>query len=539
MIENNSKPCLVQTPQGFSVSYNGKLLYSKYNPSKAIIQAVENLSILENTIILCFSPVLNYGINELLQKLPNDCYLILCEKNQDLFEFQKEQIASLPPKVLRLTPQELFNLSIILQQTNYITKENQLFPSAGSIRRVIRLDCSAGVQFEADFYNELYSYCISSIKTFWVNRITLTKFGRKYSRNFFVNLQKLPETTPIEQYFGSVEKSIIVCGAGESLNDGIREIEGRRNDFFIICVDTALSSLLKNGIEPDAVFIEEAQSVILKAFIGCKKINTHIFCALSAIPNITHFYNSKQISFYTTLYTNASFLQELCTKNIVPSVNNPLGSVGLTVVEYALKFRKNNTIPVFVYGLDFSYSKGCTHAKGTMAHLQRLFSTNRLIPVENYTASFSIGTQSFFDQNNKEMITSQNLKNYADLFINKYSSNKNLFTATKKGIQLNIPFKSPVRYEKNEIHLDNNYNSDYSSIIDYLKTEKSALLELRDILSGKIKLSPSETNIKIEQLAKYREYLYLHFPDGYKFSMEISFLKRIRTEIDYFLKYFN
>ena len=37
-------------------------------------------------------------------------------------------------------------------------------------------------------------------------------------------------------------------------------------------------------------------------------------------------------------------------------------------------------------------------------------------------------------------------------------------------------------------------------------------------------------------LLESMDYLYLHFPDGHKASLEISFLKRVRAEIDFFLK---
>ena len=87
---NITKPCLVQTAQGFTVSYKDKFLYSKYNPSKSILQIIENLEIQPQTIILCVSPVLPYGLKELSQKLPADCLMIGCELEEELFDFIKQ-----------------------------------------------------------------------------------------------------------------------------------------------------------------------------------------------------------------------------------------------------------------------------------------------------------------------------------------------------------------------------------------------------------------------------------------------------------------
>ena len=100
----NQKPCVVQkieTPQGFSVSYKEHFLYSKYNPSKNIITAVEKLQLLPGTIILCYSPLLGYGLSELTKKLPENCLIILCEKEQALYDFSASEGIFTPCRSLK------------------------------------------------------------------------------------------------------------------------------------------------------------------------------------------------------------------------------------------------------------------------------------------------------------------------------------------------------------------------------------------------------------------------------------------------------
>ena len=95
---NNSystKPCLVETRQGFSVLYNEKPLYSKYAPKDSILKIVNNLDILPNTLILCFSPVLGYGLEELLAKLPENCFILALEKDKVLYDFSLTESESL------------------------------------------------------------------------------------------------------------------------------------------------------------------------------------------------------------------------------------------------------------------------------------------------------------------------------------------------------------------------------------------------------------------------------------------------------------
>lgn len=544
---SNNKPCLVETSQGFSVSYNNKFLYSKYNPAKAIQNYIQNLEILPGSIFLCFSPVLNYGIKDLLEKLKENCLIITVELEKNLKEFSKETICNHPElnvesdSIIELTEDEIFNLPVILHKKKYITNQNKIFPSAGTFRRIIPLEMSSGTQFCKDIYNQLSQACTNSIMSFWANRITLTKFGRRYSKNYFTNLKILSKTCPISSFISKINKPIIVFGAGESFLDGINFIKNYPNQYYILCVDTALQPLIKHGLIPDGVFIEEAQFVISKAFIGSLKYNFQIFSGLSALPEINQKIDFSRLSYFTTLYTDSDFLNKKENESFLPQKNNPFGSVGLTAVYYALQFRKDTKIPVYFCGMDFSYSAGFTHTKGTLAYSERLLQNNRINPVENYSASFNPNSIKIRDKQNNILYSNKVMINYSNLFISFFSREQNLFDLGKTGIDLHLS-KELVIYKghENSIITKSEFSEKTISILnDYLENERNQLNYLKDILTGTIKLSENETNEEIKKIAEPREYLYLHFPDGYCYSESLSFLKRIRTEIDYFLKILN
>ena len=535
----NEKPCLVNTPQGFSVSYKNKFLYSKYAPQKAILAAVEKLSVLPGTLFLCCSPVLSYGLKELCSKLDDKSFCLLCEFDDELREFEKSQI---PSDFVQFTKDELFNLPSILNLSSYTTKSGKLLPPAGSFRRVVRIDFSAGVQLHTALYEELTAACTNAIMTFWANRMTLVKFGRKYSQNFFRNLKLMAETTPIQKYFGAITRPLIVFGAGESADEGIKFLKSSDSSaFYILCADTALQPLLANGIEPDGVFIEEAQAVIKKAFIGTQNCKTQIFAGLSAIPHLNKIKEPEKLSFFMTKYADGKFFDDLKEKGLLPHANDPFGSVGLTAVYYALKFRASQHVPVYIYGLDFSYSKGRTHAKGTLAHKERLLNSTKLLPVANYAASFNQNAEGIAGKDDSVFYTTRTLKNYANLFTGLFVKVPNLFDAGTTGLELGLTHKLPEVASGSERPIATEQTiftqAQRTEIAEYFKNERAALEELRDLLTGKIKLPENELTPRITELASPREYLYLHFPDGIRFSTDLSFLKRIRTEIDFFLKY--
>ena len=542
----NQKPCAVQkieTSQGFSVSYKEHLLYSKYNPSKNILSAVENLQLLPGSVILCNSPLLGYGLQELLRKLPENCLVLLCEAEPELFSFSESEglFDFKDPRLLCCEPEKLSNLPLDLYE----------LAKAGIYKRVIRLDMSAGIQFHKDFYDKLFAACTDSVMTFWKNRITLTKFGRRYSRNLFENLHYLAASKPISDFFNSIEKPIIVFGAGEStqkfIDNGLlrslRSAQSPHNDeapFFILCADTALQPLLKNGIKPDGVFVEEAQSVIIRAFTGTP-VGIRIFAGLSSIPNLVHYAGAENLSYFFTEYADGRFFDSLKSQSFMPPANKPFGSVGLTAVYYALKFRKNENVPVYVTGLDFSYSTGLTHTKGALAHILRLIQASRLLPAGNYAAAFGLGTEKLTGKNGRQLITTPTLKSYAAMFKSFFAGEKNLFDAGESGIDLGLPRLNldcfVAAAPRNDVKAEGRGNPYIKDIDAYLINERQSLEYLRALLTGKTELRDDELLAEIRKIAEPREYLYLHFPDGYRFNTSQSFLNRIRTELDFFLKF--
>ncbi len=515
MADSNSniiKPCLVQTAQGFTVSYKEKFLYSKYNPSKAILNIIENLNIQTQTIVLCVSPVLPYGIKELAQKLPEDCIMLACEYESELYSFMMENAGEQDfcnSNFSYLTKDELLDLGPLLSKKNITLQSGFTLPQPGIFRRIIRVDFSAGAQFCTDIYAKVMDSATNALMTFWANRVTLVKFGRKYCTNFFKNLiycAKNETTVPIQNYFSSIEKPIIVFGAGESLAQGvdfIKKSAGDATGFFIICADTALQPLITQGIIPDGVFIEEAQNVICKCFIGTQKADIHVFAGLSSVHSLTRYFKPEQISYFTTEFTQASFIERFEAQGVLPPKNEPFGSVGITAYYYATVFRKNDSVPVYTYGLDFAYSAGRTHTKGAMADNARFMASSRIKNDGNFGAAFGE-------------------------------------TAIKHGLMYTTPILERYR-QLFEVVVNNKFSitesqNDKISLADILKKEREALEELKALLIGDKQMDADERQKEITRLVTEREYLYLHFPDGHRFVYTQSFLNRIRIEVEYFLK---
>ncbi len=528
---NDQKPCLVPAGQGFSVSYKNRYLYSKFNPMQGCERLVSTLQILPGSLIVVFSPVLGYGLQDLLQKIDSDSYVIAIETDPELFDFSLPHIKEFQKNThfeyLYISPDKT-GVSAFLNRINIIMKVDKSF----FFKRLHTLNFAAVTQIE-NFKTDFITYTDSFIDFFWKNRITLTKMGRLYARNIFKNLHSIHSSVQLQK--GSIQKPIIVLGAGISLESIIPFLKLHAQDFFIICVDSALFPLLEHGISPQIVQAVECQLANMKAFIGTKNSRIHLDTDLSSRPRVKNI-SAGEVSFFLSEYESSHFLSRL-KKAIPVRVIPPLGSVGLTAVQTALYLRSSE-VPIFFAGLDFSYIPGKTHCKSAPAHRSTLITSNRLTSTNSNSGYFSKGTE--FLSNNT--ITDAPLKRYALLFDEEFSSCNKLYNLSITSLIKKVPFINLDSIQSYYKQVDNTLNPlSFFSPVDnsikirvenLLKHEKENLLTIKDALMyGSLKEE------KLLNLLEQHEYLYLHFPDGYKKpNLSQSFLKRIRAEIDFFLK---
>ena len=580
--DDNGNPRSVQTEGGISVLYKGRYLYSKYAPEKAIKRTVLSKPVAPGTLVLACSPVLCLCLAELCASLPENCFVLGCEFDAVLYDFSLKYIPHDIARFAMLSPDELPNLPFMLTKRRAETKSGTLFPPAGTFRRVLRADFSAGTQFFPQYYAALTEAAENAVARFWKNRVTLIKFGRRFSRNLFRNIARLPRSCPIENLAQSIEKPIIVFGAGESMEKTARSIRSVQSAFYIVAADAALAPLFRFGIEPDAVVCEEAQSVIAPFFLGANGKRFRVFAGITSWPKLFDL-SDGTICYFSPHYDDTAFFDSLVVLRILPCIMPPLGSVGLTATKIALMLRKTDRIPVFVTGLDFSYRAGTTHARGSAPHTARLASSFRISPAANYEAAFGCSMQKIIGKDGSPFFTSPALLSYAQTFRAYFSESPNLFDAGTTGIELGIPQKdvddlireivNTVGAERdrrkkdangaesivgkkdseNDIaqkdadgkaaHAEKTFTERTAflerkalSVRNFYEKEECALERLKNILSSGRNMSEDERRVEIEKLLAAREYLYLHFPDGLKASFELSFLKRVRAEIDFFIK---
>jgi hypothetical protein len=140
------------------------------------------------------------------------------------------------------------------------------------------------------------------------------------------------------------------------------------------------------------------------------------------------------------------------------------------------------------------------------------------------------------------------MKNYRDLFEQEFGGDSRIFDIEGAGLSLGVKTLSMEDAINSLVKIDPQFitrgrggagaqrEEKENKLNSFYKTEKELLQELRGLLTGEA----AADNERLAVLINECDYLWAHFPD-YAASRrpelsDISFLKRLRTEIDPMLK---
>jgi hypothetical protein len=418
-------------------------------------------------------------------------------------------------------------------------------------RRVEVLRLTGGWQLAPRLYDDLAVFLRRDMAISWGNAMTLIKLGRLYTRNAIRNLAFLPEYGDIGDLdFGG--PPALVLGAGPSLDGLLRSLLDRfggpardpqKRPFRIVCADTCIPPLREWGIRPDLAVILESQHWNLGDFVGARGWGIPAAMDLSALPASGRVLGGP-VFLFATPWTELRLFGRLEAAGLFPSVFSPLGSVGPTAAALALKAGSGQ---VLTGGIDFSFTLDSYHARSSPGNLSRLAGGNRFRSLLNSGAAFRRGTFACLSKNGLPVRSDPAMRSYRDLFEQEFSGEKRLRDISGSGLPLGVkslsmdealgllagegalpPFPPPVpRRRGNSLHLKT-----------FIEEERGRLIRLRGLLSGAFSSAGGEP----EGLLDECDYLWAHFPEcagagGRRPPADdLSFLKRVRTEIDPFLR---
>jgi hypothetical protein len=528
-------------------------LLSRIDPVSRAERLVSALEKQDRTLYFCPSPLLGYGLRELLDRLGNNSAILCAEGDEKLLALAAEELAGL------LRQGEGFRRLALVRVpdgASLCAAVNRIW-GARVFRRVELLRLTEGWRLMGEYYDSLAGALRREIALDWGNAMTLIRLGRLYARNLIRNLGLLcrgGDAAALD--FGRAP--VLVLGAGPSLDGILRDLSSRFRDipkrpFRIICVDTALPCLRDWGIRPDLAVVLESQHWNVRDFVGTPPGDFAM--DLSALNPPAP---GGRRWFFSIPWTGLNLLDRLEEGGFLPLRLPPLGSVGLSAVSLALKATGG---PVITGGIDFSFTLDQYHARSSPGHLEWLGRHGRLSGIRNLPA-FRRGVFSAPSKTGEPVLSDPGLRSYRDLFEAEFGGpggGGRLRDISGSGLPLGVPVISP---EEALSLLDPFPAESWSGragalpperqkppapreLEAFIRRETAHLEELRDILRGeKIPRRDQPDPARLEFLLDYCDYLWAHFPEcagagGRRPPPgDLSFLKRVRAETDPFLKLF-
>ena len=535
-------------------SYKGKTLLSRVDPAGKADRIADTVPVIDGTLYLCPSPLYGYGLERLLSRLeelaPNSA--VLCfEAEPELFAISRERFSE------KLKRGGQVYLTDICDAAGLCALIRNRWGSR-VFRRVHVLRLNGGWQLYPDL-NRLADTLRREIALDWGNAMTLARLGRRYIRNMIRNLALLPQHPSVDDLsFGAAP--VLALGAGPSLDVALDAFAARfgkaalspeSRSFRIICVDTCLPSLRERGIRPDLVIILESQHWNLDDFTGLSGWGGAAAFDLSALPGSARVLGNGLFLFFTP-WTRLNIFKRLEAGGLLPLSFVPLGSVGLSAVAISMRLTQGAVITA---GIDFSFTMDAYHARSTPGHLAKLRCQSRLKGLLNADAAFGQSVFKTLSKAGTNVLSNPGMKHYRDLFENQFGEcSSRLFDISGSGLPLGIKtlsMEEALGALTSSDTMVNRPNNDKKTmpnaekLHDFIHNEVDSLLALRGILTGS---SPMDYNI-LANLIDECDYLWAHFPDyaassrrPTKAELEaggqtvVSFLKRVRVEIDPFLK---
>lgn len=532
--------------RGFSVSYKGKTLLSLIDPIAQGERLAKTAPLGAGILYFCPSPLYGYGIEWLLTQISPDSAMLCVELDKKLLDLSSQAMGEILKKNPRLG---LVGFEDPVQLCVWVGKTW----GTRRFRRLEILRLSGGWQLYPDRYTSLAAALRQAIARDWGNAMTLTKMGRRYLRNALRNLALIPHAPSLRDLsLGAAP--VLVLGAGPSLDgvlEGLHRYWGaalgvRQRPFRIIGVDTCLQPLKDWNIQPDLVVALESQHWNIQDFIGMGSWEIPVAMDLSALPATREVLGGHPWLFATP-WTKLRLFTRLAAAGLLPETFPALGSVGLTAVAIAQRL---STGPIITGGLDFAFTLDRFHGRSTPGHRERLRTQTRFRSILTVDAAFRSGTGAVRSKTGIAQRSDPVMKTYRDLFEQEFAQETRIKDIMGLGLALGLESlslegalallgKGSSRSMVPQVL--GKAAATGPQVEAFICREQEVLILLRDILTRSRSGAPEN----LEALLDECDYLWAHFPEcagawGRRpLGTDLSFLKRMRAEIDPLLNLFD
>jgi len=382
----------------YTLILNDIYIYSKYNPRKDAEKFINKEYDNDAKCYFLVGLGLGYHLEALLQMEKNKPIIVLAIDEQDITMFKRY---SKNPQMM-----ELNNVKIIL--------ETELKEDLNLYQIIIPFSWMKALGGNHRFYNLL-----EDIK---IRQMSYEAFSELLDKNFQDNLKN---NDPSISELKNVFKGKLAClvSSGPSLDSTIELLRDVKDRCYVLAVGSALNTLLKNNIKPDAVIIIDSQINVVKQLKN-KVYKGLLFYLSTSNHEMTLVHEGKRIIIFQEGF-NPAEIEAKKTKVEVLETGGSVATTGFSLLEY-MGFQS-----VVLFGQDFGFKGDSTHS---------ILSTSR----KNIVSEMPF--RKVLANNGEYIHTTANLSTYLRWFERKANkTNVKIYNSSWTGAKINgIPYLDEI-----------------------------------------------------------------------------------------------
>ncbi len=403
----------------------GIRLHSAYNPEREAAGVVNRDEVFEKSAVVFYGFGLGYHVIEFAKAVAAR----ITEKKS-------------VPRLVLIEPdiKHFFAAMCVLDWTPVFALENLIIATACPSESVLSLledrtkvnvgetgvsdsyffDIPSFTAHASQYFDEVRSIVKRNQRKNEINAATLKKFGKLWCRNSLKNIEQLKNCAGISPLEGKTDGSVpfLILGAGPSLETVLPHIKELQKRTVTVCVETALHSLLRVGIQPDFILLTDPQFWAYRHIAGLVAPDSILITEVSAYPSVFRF-PCRRILLCASQFPVGQYFENKLT--LKPGDLGTGGSVASCAWNFAFFCGAKE---IYTAGLDLAFPNKQTHIKGSSAEQTYHSISSHLVTPDKFTASslFSANASPAKDYNGKAVITDSRMKMFSWWFESRLAS---------------------------------------------------------------------------------------------------------------------
>lgn len=342
------------------VTFHGKpiRLNSSFCPTEEARKWAKQFSFpnMNNNVIL-YGFGNGYFVNSLLDRLPENDYLIIYEPSSEMFlhaihNYDLESILKNPRVLISV---EGLNSDEFHMQLDKVLDISNLANST------VTIHTGYGNIFKKQliYFQDTINSSVEKVKLY---HNTLLKIGEASLKNKFLNIPKIRDSISVNQLkkVWNPDISAIVVAAGPSVEDSIESLKNAKGKAVIVAVDRILQYLLAQGVTPDFVVTLDPMKNSIN-FSNEANVEVPMFCVMQAKPIIMDKQIGRKIVCSSGWYLKEHYEKVEGTFPDVP-ISGSVATVAVDILYYL------GTRKILLVGQDLAFRGDYTHAGGTISN---------------------------------------------------------------------------------------------------------------------------------------------------------------------------